>query len=107
MTNALALAYAVQDASDIPQALRSWEQQHRPVTEITQRWAVLYTVVSVRWPDNLLDLRSAIVSEAFASPNLLEHFLSAARHVVGAQDLHAQDLHAQDLHAQDLQRERN
>jgi 2-polyprenyl-6-methoxyphenol hydroxylase-like FAD-dependent oxidoreductase len=90
MTNALALAYAVQDASDIPQALRSWEQQHRPVTEITQRWAVLYAVISVRWPDNLLDLRSAIVSEAFASPNVLAHFLTAARHVVGTRDLQPQ-----------------
>lgn len=89
MTNALALAYAVHDASDIPLALQSWEQQHRPVTEITQRWAVLYATVSLRWPDNLLDMRSAIVSEAFATPDVLAHFLTAARHVVSARDSQA------------------
>jgi 2-polyprenyl-6-methoxyphenol hydroxylase-like FAD-dependent oxidoreductase len=83
MTNALALACALDEGVDVETALRSWEQQHRPVTEVTQRWAVLYATVCIRWPQNLLDLRADIVTEAFASPDLVAHFLSAARHSAG------------------------
>ena len=82
MANALALAEALKDTTDIPAALGRWEQRERPITEITQRWAVLYITVLKRWPQNLLDLRSKMVAEMFASPAMVEHFLSAARHIV-------------------------
>jgi 2-polyprenyl-6-methoxyphenol hydroxylase-like FAD-dependent oxidoreductase len=83
MTNALALAHALDDGVDIEAALRAWERQHRPITEITQRWAVLYATICIRWPENLLDLRADLVTDAFASPDLVAHFLSAARYSVG------------------------
>jgi 2-polyprenyl-6-methoxyphenol hydroxylase-like FAD-dependent oxidoreductase len=82
MANALALAELLKESTDVPAALARWERRERPVTEITQRWAVLYITVLKRWPQNLLDLRSKMVAEMFASPAMVRHFLSAARHVV-------------------------
>jgi 2-polyprenyl-6-methoxyphenol hydroxylase-like FAD-dependent oxidoreductase len=82
MVNALALAEAVNSNTDIPSALADWERRERPVTEITQRWAVLYTTIAKRWPDALGPLRSEIVASAFASPNLVSHFTTVVRHVV-------------------------
>jgi 2-polyprenyl-6-methoxyphenol hydroxylase-like FAD-dependent oxidoreductase len=84
MANALALAMAVNAHSDIPSALREWERRERHVTDITQRWAVLSIVVAKLWPQSLLDVRSAIVTEAFNSPGIEAHFDTAARHVVHA-----------------------
>jgi 2-polyprenyl-6-methoxyphenol hydroxylase-like FAD-dependent oxidoreductase len=82
MSNALALAEAVTGASDIAKALTDWESRERTVTEITQRWAVLYLTLLKRWPDNLRDMRAAIMAEAFASPGIRDHFTTAARHRV-------------------------
>jgi len=82
MANALALAKVLEEGADVPAGLEAWERRERPVTEITQRWAVLYITVLKRWPQNLLDLRSKMVAEMFASPAMVRHFLSAARHVV-------------------------
>jgi 2-polyprenyl-6-methoxyphenol hydroxylase-like FAD-dependent oxidoreductase len=82
MANAVALAEALNDNVDIPAALRGWEQRERPVTDVTQRWAVLSLVMAKRWPLNLLDMRSEMMAEAFSSPGLMAHYLSATRHVV-------------------------
>jgi 2-polyprenyl-6-methoxyphenol hydroxylase-like FAD-dependent oxidoreductase len=82
MANGLALAEAVKDATDIPAALVHWEKQARPITEITQRWAVLYLMMTKRWPQNLLEMRSQMVAETFASPGMMAHFHAAARHIV-------------------------
>jgi 2-polyprenyl-6-methoxyphenol hydroxylase-like FAD-dependent oxidoreductase len=82
MMNALALAVAVKDEVDIAAALAEWERRERPVTEITQRWAILYTMMATRWPDALAALRSEIVTSAFASPGMVAHFTIATRHVV-------------------------
>jgi 2-polyprenyl-6-methoxyphenol hydroxylase-like FAD-dependent oxidoreductase len=82
MANALALAEAVKDDVDIPSALVGWERRERPVTDITQRWAVLSLVLAKRWPLDLIDMRSDMMAEAFSSPGLLAHYLSATRHVV-------------------------
>jgi 2-polyprenyl-6-methoxyphenol hydroxylase-like FAD-dependent oxidoreductase len=84
MMNGLALAAAIEGNEDIPAALVGWEQRERPVTEITQRWAVLSIVTAKRWPLNLLDMRSEMIMEAFTYPAMLAHFLSAARHPVPA-----------------------
>lgn len=80
MANALALIEAVTGAPDIRAALVGWESHERPVTEITQRWAVLYLTLLKRWPSNLLEMRVELMSEAFSSPGILEHFTTAARH---------------------------
>src|SRR5271167_4965836 len=67
MANGVALAERVYDASDLAAALQRWESEERPVTEITQRWAVLYATVGNCWPEDLLDVRSQIVAEALSS----------------------------------------
>ena len=82
MSNALALAEAVTGTSDIPKTLPDWESRERTVTEITQRWAVLYLTLLKRWPDNLRDMRAALMAEAFASQGIRDHFTTAARHRV-------------------------
>jgi 2-polyprenyl-6-methoxyphenol hydroxylase-like FAD-dependent oxidoreductase len=82
MANAVALAEAVKDDVDIPAALTAWEQRERPITDITQRWAVLSLVIAKRWPLNLIDMRSEIMAEAYSSPGLMAHYFSAARHIV-------------------------
>jgi 2-polyprenyl-6-methoxyphenol hydroxylase-like FAD-dependent oxidoreductase len=84
MTNALALAESVSSNTDVRAALADWERRERPVTEITQRWAVLYTTIAKRWPDALVPVRSEIVASAFASPELVLHFTTVVRHVVHA-----------------------
>jgi 2-polyprenyl-6-methoxyphenol hydroxylase-like FAD-dependent oxidoreductase len=81
MANAVALAEVVKNDADIASALVGWERRQRPVTDITQRWAVLSLVIAKRWPLNLLDMRSEMMAEAFSSPALLAHYLSATRHV--------------------------
>lgn len=85
MANAVALAEAVTNNVDVPSALAAWEQRERPVTDITQRWAVLSLLLAKRWPLDLIDMRSEIMAEAYASPGLMEHFFSAARHIVKVQ----------------------
>jgi 2-polyprenyl-6-methoxyphenol hydroxylase-like FAD-dependent oxidoreductase len=82
MANALALAEAVKEDGDIPSALVGWEQRERPVTDITQRWAVLSLALAKRWPLDLIDMRSDMMAEGFSAPGLLAHYLSATRHVV-------------------------
>jgi 2-polyprenyl-6-methoxyphenol hydroxylase-like FAD-dependent oxidoreductase len=82
MANAVALAEAVRGDVDIPSALVGWEKRERHVTDITQRWAVLSLILAKRWPLNLLDMRSDMMAEAFSSPGLMAHYLSATRHVV-------------------------
>ncbi len=52
MMNALALAVTVQQAPDIPTALRLWEQRERPLTDHTQRVSTLYGVIG-KWPDGV------------------------------------------------------
>jgi 2-polyprenyl-6-methoxyphenol hydroxylase-like FAD-dependent oxidoreductase len=85
MANAVALAESVTDDVDIPSALQAWEKRERPVTDITQRWAVLSLVMSKRWPLNLIDMRSELMADAYASPALMDHYFSAARHIVKVQ----------------------
>jgi 2-polyprenyl-6-methoxyphenol hydroxylase-like FAD-dependent oxidoreductase len=82
MANAVALAEWVKGDVDIPAALKDWERSERPITDITQRWAVLSLIMAKRWPLNLLDMRSDMMAEAFSSSGLMAHYLSAARHVV-------------------------
>ncbi|HEY3656083.1 MAG TPA: NAD(P)/FAD-dependent oxidoreductase [Steroidobacteraceae bacterium] len=91
MSNAVALAEALKDDVDIPSALVAWELRERPVTDITQRWAVLLLMLAKRWPLELIDMRSAMMAEGFSSPGLLAHFLSATRHVAKT-DGHVHDL---------------
>ena len=80
MMNGITLAEAVTAADDIPTALRQWEERERPVTDITQRWAVISIFMAKAWPLNLLNMRSEIIQGAFSHAGLLEHFHCASRH---------------------------
>jgi 2-polyprenyl-6-methoxyphenol hydroxylase-like FAD-dependent oxidoreductase len=82
MANGVALAEALKNNDDVPAALKEWEERERPVTDITQRWAVLSIMMSTRWPENLTDMRSQVIAEAFRSSALAAHYYSASRHVV-------------------------
>ena len=42
MTNALGLAVALDEESDLSSAFRAWERRERPLTEHTQRWTRIY-----------------------------------------------------------------
>jgi 2-polyprenyl-6-methoxyphenol hydroxylase-like FAD-dependent oxidoreductase len=55
MMNALALAAALEEVPDLPQALELWERRERPLTEHTQRWSTLYGRVT-NWPEQLRSL---------------------------------------------------
>jgi 2-polyprenyl-6-methoxyphenol hydroxylase-like FAD-dependent oxidoreductase len=60
-SNVLALALAVTETDDIPQALRKWEQEQRPLTNHVQWWSYLYGFVLGKWPVGLETLRSDVV----------------------------------------------
>jgi len=80
MMNAVTLAEAVTEADEIPAALAGWERRERPITDVTQRWAVLSIFMTKAWPHNLLDMRSEIIQEAFTHSSLEAHFHCASRH---------------------------
>ncbi|WP_110648578.1 FAD-dependent monooxygenase [Salinicola peritrichatus] len=61
ITNAVVLARAVTKHTDIPTALRKWEQAERPYIDQTQRMSYLYGAVGTRWPQGLLGLRSRLL----------------------------------------------
>lgn len=82
LSNALSLAMRVDRHRDVPSALREWERAERRVTEITQRFAAMYLLLSKRWPPDLVDLRSEVVSEIFRSHEVLDQMTLAARHLV-------------------------
>jgi hypothetical protein len=50
--NAITLAVSLDGATDLQAGLRQWEEAERPLTEHTQRWSQLYSVLAT-WP-NLL-----------------------------------------------------
>lgn len=52
MTNALALAVALDETPDIERALALWERRERPLTEHTQRMSSVYGAVTT-WPAGL------------------------------------------------------
>lgn len=60
MVNSVALAQAL-DRYRVPDALALWERTELPVTARVQRYSRLYGKVGTRWPDRLLDARSALI----------------------------------------------
>lgn len=64
MTNGYALASVLEDASDVPSGLSTWENRQRPVTDATQSYSRLYGRVGTRWPRRLTDVRSALIWSA-------------------------------------------
>ena len=79
--NAMALAKDVNEATDIPAALRAWETRQRPLTDHVQWWSYLYGFVIGKWPANLLSLRNDFL-RSIARTEWLENGISrGARHV--------------------------
>src|SRR3954451_10454243 len=68
MTNSVALAQAL-DVHDIDTALRVWQCSEKPVVDRVQRYSRFYGRIGTAWPNELLDVRSALVwSMAKAKP---------------------------------------
>lgn len=80
MSNAVALAQALEVYADIPAALRAWQESERAITEHTQRYSGLYGRVGTRWPRRLQGARSHIVRRLMSVKRLQAHINQAARH---------------------------
>jgi len=55
MMNALSLAAALEETSDVRAALSAWEERERPLTEHTQRWSEIYGRLTT-WPEQMRSL---------------------------------------------------
>jgi 2-polyprenyl-6-methoxyphenol hydroxylase-like FAD-dependent oxidoreductase len=64
MSNALALAVALDETADVTAGLRLWEQRERPLVEHTQKWSTRWGLTStLPCPSALEPLRSTLVSK--------------------------------------------
>jgi 2-polyprenyl-6-methoxyphenol hydroxylase-like FAD-dependent oxidoreductase len=79
-TNVVSLAAAVDSATDIPSALRSWEATERPLSDHVQRWSQLYGKIVGHWPENLSPQRTKFLQFATGLPWVQDQFNRAARH---------------------------
>ena len=77
MMNALGLAVALDETSDVRRALTRWEQRERPLTEHTQRMSTLYGSVTT-WPESL---RSFALGAAARWPWLAAQRMRTAHHI--------------------------
>lgn len=77
MMNALSLAYYLDREKDQAQALRTWEQNERPMTEHTQRVSV-FLGMPTTWPT---PLRRAFLTIAGKSKWMVAQRTKTARHV--------------------------
>jgi 2-polyprenyl-6-methoxyphenol hydroxylase-like FAD-dependent oxidoreductase len=86
--NAMALAMAVDRASDIPAALRAWESAQRGITDHVQWFSYIYGFVVAKWPNAILPFRSDAL-RAFARTEWFDYGLNrGARHVPAGWDEH-------------------
>jgi 2-polyprenyl-6-methoxyphenol hydroxylase-like FAD-dependent oxidoreductase len=60
-TNAMALAAAVSESTDVARALEAWEKRQRPLTDHVQWWSYIYGLVVGKWPRSGLSLRSDLL----------------------------------------------
>jgi 2-polyprenyl-6-methoxyphenol hydroxylase-like FAD-dependent oxidoreductase len=81
ITNAVALAAALDQSDDVPAALAAWEARERPVADATQRFSRIYGRMGTSWPRPLLDARSALVWGIGRSERLQRHINVAAHHM--------------------------
>jgi 2-polyprenyl-6-methoxyphenol hydroxylase-like FAD-dependent oxidoreductase len=79
--NVMALAMAVNDAGDIPTALRAWEAQQRSITDHVQWFSYLYGFVIGKWPNMALPFRNDAL-RLLARTDWFDYALNrGARHV--------------------------
>lgn len=80
MQNALSLAHElghIDDARQVPEALRRWENREREITEHTQLWSMFYDVIG-NCPD---ELRPLMMNHMAQDPWMASQRLRTARHV--------------------------
>ncbi len=82
-TNAMALALAVTEGEEVPQALLRWEEEQRPLTEHVQRWSYVYGYLLGKWPRSFLSLRSDLL-RAIAKTEWFEEGLNRGARTVPA-----------------------
>lgn len=80
-TNALALAAAVEEGTDIPRALARWEQRQRPVTDHVQWFSYVYGYLVAKWPRSMQTLRSDLVRQMAKSDWFSENLNRGPWHV--------------------------
>lgn len=78
--NALSLAAYLDQQTDIPTALQTWERLERPLTDHIQRWTDLYGRVASAWPDRWSRRRSQFLEAATRVPWVDRQLNRAARH---------------------------
>jgi 2-polyprenyl-6-methoxyphenol hydroxylase-like FAD-dependent oxidoreductase len=76
MMGGLSLAVHLENAADLPQALRRWETQERPLIEHTQRWSRLYSILA-GWPRPA----SKPVLSLLALPRFKRQYRRTASHI--------------------------
>jgi 2-polyprenyl-6-methoxyphenol hydroxylase-like FAD-dependent oxidoreductase len=74
-TNAMALALAVTEGTNLELSLAKWEEQQRPITEHVQNWSYFYGYVLGNWPAALAGLRSDLL-RAIAKTDWFEEGLN-------------------------------
>jgi 2-polyprenyl-6-methoxyphenol hydroxylase-like FAD-dependent oxidoreductase len=82
-TNAMALALAVTEGTNIERSLARWEEQQRPITEHVQNWSYFYGYVLGKWPAALAGLRSDLL-RAVAKTEWFEEGLNRGARTVPA-----------------------
>jgi 2-polyprenyl-6-methoxyphenol hydroxylase-like FAD-dependent oxidoreductase len=73
--NAMALAMAVDQSTDVAEALVGWETRQRPLTEHVQWWSYIYGFVLGKWPKPLGLLRGDAI-QTFAKTRWFEEGLN-------------------------------
>jgi 2-polyprenyl-6-methoxyphenol hydroxylase-like FAD-dependent oxidoreductase len=81
MSNATALAQALDAFPTVTEALAAWESSERPVTDATQKYSRFYGWIGTNWPRPLLDVRSALIWSLARSTRMQSRINVASRHV--------------------------
>jgi 2-polyprenyl-6-methoxyphenol hydroxylase-like FAD-dependent oxidoreductase len=83
MSNATALAQALDVYPTVREALEAWERSERAVTDATQLYSRFYGWIGTRWPRPLLDARSALIWALARSSRMQRRINVASGHVPG------------------------
>jgi len=81
MSNATALAQALDVYPSVEEALAAWESSERAVTDATQKYSRFYGWIGTNWPRPLLDVRSALIWSLARSTRIQRRINVATRHV--------------------------
>jgi 2-polyprenyl-6-methoxyphenol hydroxylase-like FAD-dependent oxidoreductase len=81
MSNATALAQALDVFPTVAEALEAWESSERAVTDATQKYSRFYGWIGTNWPRPLLDVRSALIWSLARSTRMQSRINVASRHI--------------------------